>query len=143
MRALFLSTATALLTGFVAVPVGAATANATFNVNITLSPPRVDVGTGVGVAVGVCVSSTLSAQTNALVKVVCGSDQFVSIEPLQGKPFLGTHGGAYRYVFAPNTVIPYALLDASDPHVGRGTVTSLRVLNLNALHDKLELLVSF
>ncbi len=140
MRALFLSTATALLTGFVGVPVGAATANATFNVNITLNPSVVDVGVGVGV----CVSSTLSAQTNALVKVVCGSDQFVSIEPLQGKPFLGTHGGAHRYVFAPNTVIPYALLPGEpDPHTGRGTITSLRVLNVNALHDRLELLVSF
>lgn len=133
MRSLVLSTATALLAGLVAVPADAATANAMFNVNITLNPPDI----------GVCVSSTLSAQTNALVKVVCGSDQFVSIEPVQGKPFLGTHGGAYRYVFAPNTVIPYSLLGESDPHIGSGTVTSLRVLNLNALHDRLELLVSF
>lgn len=136
MHSLVLSTAAALLTGFVALPLGAATANATFNVNITLNPSVVDVG--------VCVSSTLSAQTNALVKVVCGSDQFVSIEPLPGKPFLGTHGGANRYVFAPNTVIPYALLPGEpDPHTGRGTITSLRVLNVNALHDRLELLVSF
>ncbi len=134
MRALVLSAVAAMLAGHVAVPAGAATANATFNVNITLNtPPQADV----------CVSSTLSAQTNALVKVVCRSNQFVSIEPLQGTPFVGTHGGAYRYIFAPNTVVPYALLGDSDPHIGSGTITSLRVFNLNALHDRLELLVSF
>ena len=136
MRAILLSAAAALLTGYVVAPADAATANATFNVNITLNtapPPQV----------GVCVSSTLSAQTNAVVKVVCGSDQFVSIESVPGKSFLGTHGGAHRYIFAPSTIIPYALLGEPDPYAGRGTVTSLRVFNLNALHDRLELLVSF
>jgi hypothetical protein len=120
-----------LLAGLLVSAACAGTATGLFNVNITLTPRDV------------CVSSVLSAQTNATVRVVCGTEQFVSIESLPGKPFVGTHGGAYRFVFAPGTIIPSILLGESDMNFGAGTITALRVLNLNAHQDRLELLVSF
>jgi hypothetical protein len=44
-----------------------------------------------------CTSETLTEPTNAVVRVVCATSQFVSIAPSPGKPFLGTHDGAFRY----------------------------------------------
>lgn len=93
---------------------------------------------------GICISTTLSALTNATVKVVCETGQFVSIEPTPGKPFPGTHGGAYRFTLAPGSVMPLGLSGAeNDPHIGHGTITALRIANLNVLEDRLEILVSF
>lgn len=48
-------------------------------------------------AVGICTSQALSVATGALVRVACSSSQFVGIEPAPGQPFVGVHGGAYRY----------------------------------------------
>jgi hypothetical protein len=109
----------------------AATASSAFNV--TVQP------------IGVCISTTLSQQTNALVKVTCQGGQFVSIEPREGRPFVGVHGGAYRFAFGRNTAIPAFLQGDSDilAQVGQGTITALRVLNLTERDERLELLVSF
>jgi hypothetical protein len=98
-----------------------------------------------GVANNICVSSTLSQQTNALVKVTCQGGQFVSIEPREGRPFVGVHGGAYRFAFGRNTAIPAFLQGDSDSLAlgGQGTITALRVLNLTETDERLELLVSF
>jgi hypothetical protein len=90
-----------------------------------------------------CTSTTLSQQTQATVTVVCATGQFVSIESSPGKPFAGTHGGAYRYVFSSTIVSPSVWTGESNPFIGTGTITSLRVLNLNAYQDRLEMLVSF
>jgi hypothetical protein len=119
-------------------PAVAGTASGTLGVNINLKPPPGAVGTGL------CISSTLSAQTNALVQVVCASNQFVSIEARPGRPFVGTHGGAHRFVFSPGTVIPFDLLYRSDiSDISSGTITALRVFNLQRYKDRLELMVSF
>jgi hypothetical protein len=91
----------------------------------------------------VCTSSTLSQQTNALVKVTCQGGQFVSIEPRDGAQFVGTHGGAYRYTFGRATAIPEFLQSESDSRIGQGTITAMRVLNLTERDKRLELLVSF
>jgi hypothetical protein len=92
---------------------------------------------------GICTSSTLSQQTSALVKVTCQGGQFVSIEPRDGAPFVGTHGGAYRYTFGRATAIPAFLQSESDSRIGQGTITAMRVLNLTERDKQLELLVSF
>jgi hypothetical protein len=92
---------------------------------------------------GICISSSLSQQTNALVKVTCQGGQFVSIEPREGRPFVGTHGGAFRFHFSGQNAIPSFLRGESDPFMGQGTITALRVLNLTDRDERLELLVSF
>jgi hypothetical protein len=114
------------------LPAAAGTATGAFNVNITLNRGS-----------NLCTSSTLSQQTNATVTVVCSTGQFVSIESVPNRSFAGTHGGAHRFVFATNTVSPAVWTGDSDLFMGTGTITSLRVLNLNAYQDRLEMLVSF
>jgi hypothetical protein len=113
-------------------------ASGSFNVNITLndSPPA---------SQGVCISKTLSAQTNAVVQVVCSSGQFVRIDPDPTKPFLGVHGGAFRYHFGPRYEIgpPDSLGGDELRYLGAGTVTAVRVYNPGSKTSLLELLVSF
>ena len=96
-------------------------------------------------ALNVCTSSSLSQQTNATVKVVCGSSQFVSIEPALNKSFVGVHGGAFAFNVhqnAPSTAA-YSSISTTLQGVGAGTITALRMLNLNEQDEGLELLVSF
>lgn len=99
--------------------------------------------------VGMCISSSLSQVTNAIVRVTCEGNQFVSIEPQSGKPFVGTHGGAHRFAFSQRSGFvdgqvslgqSVGVLEAA---IGQGTVTALRVLDLTEKDEKLELLVSF
>ena len=95
---------------------------------------------------GLCISSSLGQQLNVLVKVTCQGNQFVSIEPRAGRPFVGTHGGAFRFAFSNAAPMPPAFLGggtAVDDWVGSGTVTALRVLNLTERDERLEMLVSF
>jgi hypothetical protein len=89
-----------------------------------------------------CVSEWLSDRTHAEVRVVCQTGQFVEIEPSRGKPFLGTHGSAYRF-HLPFTVVGGALVANADPYLGAGTITALRVYNVNGGDGPLEMLVSF
>lgn len=114
-----------------AVPACAATAQASFAVQIRLSAP---------VPVGYCISQTLSQSTQAVVTVVCGSDQFVSMEPRPGNSFVGTDGGAYRFLFEPS-----ALILRDDPlwYIGAGTITTMHVFHAEGQNDTMELLVSF
>lgn len=112
----------------------AGTAIGTFQVNITLNGANES---------GLCVSSALSQQTNAMVKVTCTGNQFVSIEPQSNKPFVGTHGGAYRYAFTNGTAGIGGAGITADVNVGTGTVTALRVLDLSERDQTIELLVSF
>lgn len=100
-------------------------------------------GGSVAVASDVCVSQTLSEQTNSLVQIVCKTGQFVSITPLPGKPFLGTHGGAFRYSFSGNRLAGGSMFDANGASIGAGTVTALRIYNANGTDGPLEMLVSF
>ena len=112
----------------------AGTAVGMFQVHIRLNGPNDS---------GVCVSSSLSQQTHALVKVTCSGSQFVSIEPQLGKPFVGTHGGAFRFAFTNGVGATNGSGLESDGSIGAGTVTALRVLNLAEGDKGLELLVSF
>lgn len=125
----------------------AGTSAGLFSVSITLSntgfvaPPV----PGMGVPTprsGVCISETLSEQTNALVRVACATGQFVSITPLPGKRFLGTHGGAFRYSMGAGA-FSAARPGAGNPYMGTGTVTALRIYNASGSDEALEMLVSF
>ena len=106
-------------------------ATGSFNVVVTLNKT------------GTCTSQTLSEQTNALVKVVCATGQFVSISPAPGKPFLGTHGDAFRYSFRTNSVSSLGNIGDEGFYPGAGTVTGLRIYNANGPDGQFEMLVSF
>jgi hypothetical protein len=102
---------------------------------------------------GVCYSRSLSEQTGASVQVVCDSGQFVSIEAVPGQPFLGVHGGAFRYAMSidrDRSVYDAAAKDPFGWRTGWGTVTMLRLYDVHAAGPgdywadrPLELLVSF
>jgi hypothetical protein len=95
--------------------------------------------------VGICISTALSQQTNAIVKVTCTGEYFVSIEPRPGSLFLGVHGGAWRFNFPNNRAVPAFLQTNGEfaAGIGMGTVTAMRVLGLQERDGTLELLVSF
>ncbi len=118
----------------------AGTVTGQFAVNIQLS--GAGSGTGAGSAPGVCISQTLSEQTNALVRVVCATGQFVSITALPGRQFLGTHGGAFRYVLNTSRVSG-GMTGPDDFYPGTGTATTLRIYNVNGDDGPLEMLVRF
>jgi hypothetical protein len=133
----------ALMTVYLVTPaVHAGVANGSFSVNIRLNES----------ASGICISSSQSQQTNAWVKVTCQGQQFVSIEPRAGQPFVGTHGGAHRMMVhrfgSQRTRLDRAegfahQRNAIDDWTGSGTITGLRVLDLTEKDERLELLVSF
>lgn len=114
---------------------------------VTPDPPPVAVTPGPASVAGappsgICTSSSASSATNATVRVVCSSGQFVSIEAAPGQPFAGTHGAAHRFNFGPGLPLP-AMAAAFSMNIGAGTVTALRILNVNGLEAPLEMLVSF
>lgn len=103
---------------------------------------------------GVCYSSSLSEKTGATVQVVCDSGQFVSIEAVPGQPFLGVHGGAFRYAMSiarDRSAYEAAAKDPFGWRTGWGTVTMLRLYDVQHADGPgdfwadrpLELLVSF
>ncbi|MBI2728214.1 MAG: hypothetical protein HYX42_18400 [Polaromonas sp.] len=110
--------------------------------SVAVVPPPVTGGKA-AVASDVCVNQTLSEQTNSLVQVICTTGQFVSITPLPGKPFVGTHGGAFRYSVNANNVSSVTMFNANGANNGAGTVTALRIYNANGSDGPLEMLVSF
>lgn len=121
-----------------------------FGVSITLNnsgfvaPPVPETSVGVStIRSGACISETLSRQTQALVRVACGTGHFVSIAPWPSKPFLGTHGGAFRYILGAGKFSPASLSSKDNPYIGMGTVTALPVYSANDANEPLEMLVSF
>ena len=114
-----------------------------FGVRIALVRP----GSTVNAEQGVCISQSLSEKTNAVVRVVCGSGQFVSITANPNARFLGTHGGAFRYMLSPATV--YSKPQSTDQgglldfYPGLGTVTAWRVYNADGSEEQLEVLLTF
>ena len=127
----------------------AATSTGQFSVNITMT----DSGTTSGVntaaqsAPGVCISQTLSEQTNALVRVVCATGQFVSITANPNARYLGTHGGAFRFVLSANDTNSDSQLlgqgRTNDFYPGVGTVTAWRIYNVNGSDEPFEILLTF
>lgn len=153
-RGLLLAFSCAL--GSWAVSATAGTGSALLNINITLNNPGAVAAPASSAAAGarpsggwspVCVSETLSEQVNALVRVVCGAEQFVAITPLPGKAFLATHGAALRYhLDAGLTGKVASALGGSAAQLGAGTaatVTVLRIYNTSGVDGPLEMLVSF
>jgi hypothetical protein len=128
-----------LLAALAAPAAGAGAASGVFSVNIRLNGPQPDAQEDV------CISESLSAQTNALVQVVCTDGPFVRIAPNPAKPFLGVHGGAFRYHFSPfHEVGAPASLSGDDlMYIGAGTVTALRIYDPGGEAGLLELEVSF
>ena len=140
------TTAIALAMAAVWVPAFAATTAGTFNVGITLTVPGTPPPPGVNPAPGsedVCVSQALSDSTGAVVRVVCRSGQFVSIEPRPGAAYLGVHGGAYRYYFGNAVPENLRYLGGDQPWVGPGTVTSIRIVYPEGLDGLVEMQVGF
>lgn len=127
----------------------AATSAGQFAVNITVTGTDASAGanTAQQSAPGVCISQTLSEKTNALVRVVCGTGQFVSITANPNARFLGTHGGAFRFVLSPgNTDLGSQLLGqgrTNDFYPGAGTVTAWRIYNVNGSDGTFEVLLTF
>jgi hypothetical protein len=143
--------ALALALGAFAAPSGAASTGTTFDVGITLTvpggPPPTGGGGGGGTPAttsgGLCVSQSLSDATGAVVRVICQSGQFVSIEANPSGPFLGVHGGAFRYYFANGIPANLRFLGGADPWIGPGTVTSIHVKYLEDLDGIVEMQVGF
>ncbi|MGY8905494.1 MAG: hypothetical protein ACKVIH_13190 [Burkholderiales bacterium] len=67
----------------------------------------------------------------------------MSIEPVPGQPFVGTHGGAYRFAFGPGAPLSPLLSGGNTLLGGSGTVTGLRLIDISGLESFLEMLVSF
>jgi hypothetical protein len=153
---------TALMALLPGAPSWAGSTDRSVTVGITLSQP----GGGSGVTpvppqpsqtsqrAGVCYSRSLSEKTGASVQVVCDSGQFVSIEAVPGQPFLGVHGGAFRYSMSIDRDRSAYEAAAKDPfgwRTGWGTVTMLRLYDVQHAGGPgdfwadrpLELLVSF
>ncbi len=103
-----------------------------FNVNISLLARP-----------GLCLSESLSQSTGAAVHVVCESSQFVSIDPQPGRPFLGSHGGAFRYFFGSGEALAAKYSGTPNPFIGAGTVTELRIYSADGPDGPLEVLISF
>lgn len=120
-----------------------------FNVVITLNrTPGGSVTPGQGPdAFGRCTSSALSSATGAVVQVVCQTGQFVSIAPDPSKPFLGTHGAAFRFsVGSDGAVMGPWQTAGSDPFAGANSMTAMRIFNdsdNNGGGGPVEMLVSF
>ena len=123
----------------------AVTSAGQFSVNIALTSAAAS--TAQQSAPGVCISQTLSERTNATVRIVCGTNQFVSITANPKVRFLGTHGGAFNYsVIAGNRYLDSTQDSdggASAFYPGTGTVTSWRIYNVNGLEELLEVLLTF
>lgn len=122
--------------------VGAQTStSASFQVRIQLTVP----GSPAAEPSSRCETQTLTAAPNALVRVVCDNGRFVSIAPDPRKPFVGSHGGAYRFHLQASAVANALLDDGIDPYWwGRGTVTAMRIYGApREPTDPLEMMVSF
>lgn len=91
----------------------------------------------------ICVSASLSQATQAEVKIFCPTGQFVQIEAAPDKPFLGTHGAAFRFNLPANALPAGVVVTNTDPLLGSGTIASLRITNLQesevSLQDLLDL----
>ncbi len=132
--------ACACVLGAWAVSADAGTARGTFPVYITLANPAFAGSNPAVAGFGFCTSQTLSQATNAIVTVTCAGNQFVSIAPRTGIPFVGTHGGAFRYMLESGGVT-----EPADPlwYLGSGTITTLRVYHLDPQERAMEIEVSF
>ena len=102
----------------------------------------VDITLSTGAPAGVCISETLSEQNGATVRVACESGQFISISPIPGGRFVGTHGGAYSYYFG-STLRGINVAGHGEFAHGAGSIASYRIFGVTEVEGRLDLLVSF
>jgi len=114
-----------------AVPAWSGAAQASFAVQIRLDNSSY------------CVSQVISGPGNAVVTVVCDSDQFVSISTQPGKSFYDTRGGAY-FLWAEDPQ-KRNLMNSENAawRSGYGTSTSMRIFFNDDLQELREMLVTF
>jgi hypothetical protein len=87
-----------------------------------------------------CISESFSQAAQAAVRVTCSTGYFVSIEPLLGLPFLGTHGGAFRFRSGPSDGALRQSTGASPNDVGAAPFKTQQV---DMSSGQSEMLVSF
>jgi hypothetical protein len=124
----------ALATAFACM---AGSASGTFGVNISLYS-----GGSNSNSSGVCTSQSLTEQNNAVVRVVCQSGQFVSITPIPGARFVGSHGGAYNFYFG-SSYRSVNVAGYGEFANGAGSVASFRVFGVTESEGRLDMLVAF
>lgn len=129
------------LGGLGAATMAQSQASGGFQIHIRLNTP----GTPAAESGAHCETQTVASAPNALVRVVCGDGRFVSIAPDPRKPFVGSHGGAYRFHLQPGATVGSWLDEGVDTlWWGRGTVTAMRIYGVPRDGDApLEMMVSF
>lgn len=138
MKRILALLAAAWLAVFCPAQAGQASGSFLVNIRLTALTPTAQAG--------VCISSVLSDETGAVVRVVCSTGQVVSIEAAPGTPVMaGVHGGAFRYVFGAGALLAAgnALTESELGLLGLGTVTALRIADATNRRERLEFLVSF
>ena len=138
------------LAALVAASAGmAGSTSGTFGVNISLNSGGGSVsltsggsGSSSGSNSGVCISQALTEQNNATVRVVCQSGQFVSISPIPGSRFAGSHGGAYTFYFGSSYRSVNVAGYGEFAH-GAGSVAAFRVFGVTESEGRLDMLVVF
>ena len=147
MRPVILKAAFGLAALAAAFACMAGSAGGTFGVNITLNGGTGGGGSGSSSgggsnSSGVCISQSLTEQNNAIVRVVCQSGQFVSISPIPGGRFVGSHGGAYSFYFG-SSYRAVNIAGYGEFAHGAGSVAAYRVFGVTESEGRLDMLVVF
>lgn len=142
MRPVILKAALGLAALAVASASVAGSASGTFGVNISLYTPSGSSSGGGSNSSGVCISQSLTEQNNAIVRVVCQSGQFVSISPIAGGRFVGSHGGAYSFYFG-SSYRAVNIAGYGEFAHGAGSAAAYRVFGLTESEGRLDMLVVF
>jgi hypothetical protein len=142
MRPVILKAALGLAAVAAASVCMAGSAGGTFGVNISLNGGGSGSSSGGSNSSGVCISQSLTEQNNAVVRVVCDSGQFVSISPIPGGRFVGSHGGAYNFYFGSSYRSVNVAGYGEFAH-GAGSVAAFRVFGVTESEGRLDMLVVF
>jgi hypothetical protein len=141
MRRVILKAALGFATLAAAFACFAGATSGTFGVNISLYVGGSNSSSGSNGS-GVCISQSLTEQNNAIVRVVCDSGQFVSISPIPGGRFVGSHGGAYTFYFGSSYRSVNVAGFGEFAH-GAGSVAAFRVFGVTESEGRLDMLVAF
>ena len=141
MRPVLFKAASGLVAFAAAFACMAGSASGTFGVDISLSSGGSSLSPG-GNSSGVCISQSLTEQNNAVVRVVCDSGQFVSINAIPGGRFIASHGGAYNFYFGSSYRAVNVAGYGEFAH-GAGSVTAFRVFGVTESEGRLDMLVVF
>jgi hypothetical protein len=141
MRRVILKAAVGFATLAAAFACFAGSTSSTFSVNISLYSGGSNSSSGSNGS-GVCISQSLTEQNNAVVRVVCDSGQFVSISPIPGGRFVGSHGGAYAFYFG-SSYRSVNIAGFGEFAHGAGSVAAYRVFGVTESEGRLDMLVVF